>query len=246
MRNETKIGIIIGIIIAAAGVVYFAAKDSGKPADIPDTAIFEDTVPVKTNPVPEKKELVTDTPAEETKSSTEIAPVTPVVSVPEEEPAPAAAVEEESNIASIEQPQIQPQDDDQQFDDFSSDISTEGTKLTPATPAKQEVTNTKAADKTPVTAKKTSETEKAAVSEKTKTANDPLANLPAKYQDQINEPRYHIVSKGDSLYSISTEYFGTGKYWEAIYKVNKSVITNASSLRIGWRLRIPSPEEIEK
>jgi len=60
-------------------------------------------------------------------------------------------------------------------------------------------------------------------------------------------PRYHTVKKGDSLYRISESYYGTGIYWKEIFNANKrpkGPMRNSDTLQAGWKLRIPSPEEI--
>ena len=60
------------------------------------------------------------------------------------------------------------------------------------------------------------------------------------------EPRYYTVKAGDSLTQIAEMWYGSGKHWKVIQEANKSLITNPDNLRVGWRLRIPYPEEIAK
>lgn len=57
-------------------------------------------------------------------------------------------------------------------------------------------------------------------------------------------PRYYTVKKGDTLYKISKNVYGEGKHWKAIYQANKNVITNPSALQLGWKLKLPRPEEL--
>ena len=70
--------------------------------------------------------------------------------------------------------------------------------------------------------------------------------IPVEPAPDENAPRYYTVKKGDSLYNISEKYFGQGRYANAIYEANKDVIDDPDSLKVGWKLRIPSPEELLK
>jgi hypothetical protein len=51
--------------------------------------------------------------------------------------------------------------------------------------------------------------------------------------------RQHIVAKGETLYSISKRYYGTGNRWREIYLANRSVMTSETDLKVGTRLLIP-------
>jgi nucleoid-associated protein YgaU len=51
----------------------------------------------------------------------------------------------------------------------------------------------------------------------------------------------HTVASGDTLSSISTKYYGSGKHWNKIYASNKSLIgTDPGNLKVGQKLTIPS------
>ena len=61
------------------------------------------------------------------------------------------------------------------------------------------------------------------------------------------EPRYHVVQKGESLYTISEQYYGQGnqtKGTKAIQQANPERIKDINTIHPGWRLRIPYPEDI--
>ncbi len=58
--------------------------------------------------------------------------------------------------------------------------------------------------------------------------------------------RYYTVVKGDTLYKIAESYYGQGKYGNIIYQANRSIIKNPNILKPGWKLRIPYPSEIAK
>lgn len=51
--------------------------------------------------------------------------------------------------------------------------------------------------------------------------------------------RRHIVTRGETLYSISKRYYGSGKRWREIYLANRSVMTSETDLKVGTRLVIP-------
>ncbi|MDR2929300.1 MAG: LysM peptidoglycan-binding domain-containing protein [Propionibacteriaceae bacterium] len=56
-------------------------------------------------------------------------------------------------------------------------------------------------------------------------------------------PTKHIVTPGDSLWSIAEQAYGDGEQWWRIAQANPDVLTDtADMLRAGWTLQIPSPE----
>jgi len=77
-----------------------------------------------------------------------------------------------------------------------------------------------------------------AVKEFTKSAS------PVVVETEIRPERYHTVVKGDSLSEIAEIYYGQGKHWKIIYRANRNLIQNPDYLGIGWKLRIPYPNEV--
>jgi LysM repeat protein len=53
------------------------------------------------------------------------------------------------------------------------------------------------------------------------------------------EPRNYTVVAGDSLYGISSKLYGTPKYYERIYELNRDRIRDPNTLQIGINLRLP-------
>lgn len=51
--------------------------------------------------------------------------------------------------------------------------------------------------------------------------------------------RTYEVQRGDSLSSISTQFYGDAQQWRRIYDANRNVLPNPNSLRDGQRLVIP-------
>lgn len=52
-------------------------------------------------------------------------------------------------------------------------------------------------------------------------------------------PRVHIVKAGQTLMSISMQYYGTTDGWKRILDANADIISNANQIREGMRLLIP-------
>jgi len=66
-------------------------------------------------------------------------------------------------------------------------------------------------------------------------------------QTKKRSNKYHIVGKEETLTTLSLQYFGTPKYWEAIYNANKDVIPDKRHLSPGTKLIIPAKnEDLEK
>jgi nucleoid-associated protein YgaU len=65
-------------------------------------------------------------------------------------------------------------------------------------------------------------------------------------EPEVLKPRYHTVAQGDSLYTIAEQYYGHGKFSNAIFEANRTIIKDPDKLQAGWKLRIPYPDEIVK
>ena len=75
-------------------------------------------------------------------------------------------------------------------------------------------------------------------------APEPVVEEPVEDEPDVREPRYHVVEKGQTLSEIAEVYYGQGKFWRVINEANKDIITNPDKLKVGWKLRIPYPEEV--
>lgn len=51
--------------------------------------------------------------------------------------------------------------------------------------------------------------------------------------------RIHVVRQGDTLYRLSTQYYGSGRRWREIYEANRDVMNSETDLKIGMQLKIP-------
>ncbi|MHC4183562.1 MAG: LysM peptidoglycan-binding domain-containing protein [Planctomycetota bacterium] len=56
---------------------------------------------------------------------------------------------------------------------------------------------------------------------------------------EFTTAKTHIVSHGDTLYSIAKQYYGNSAMWEKIYKANEDNIIDKRLLEIGQTLIIP-------
>ena len=59
-------------------------------------------------------------------------------------------------------------------------------------------------------------------------------------QEQSGPAGTYTVKSGDCLWSISQQFYGTGRQWTVIYEANKTIIKNADSIQIGQVLVIPA------
>lgn len=53
------------------------------------------------------------------------------------------------------------------------------------------------------------------------------------------EPRNYTVVPGDTLYGISVKVFGTPRYYEKIYELNRDRIRDPNTLQVGINLKLP-------
>ena len=69
----------------------------------------------------------------------------------------------------------------------------------------------------------------------------PLAvtRSPAEEQQTGKSVRFHIVERGETLSSISYQYYGNPGEWRKIYSANSDVIKDANKVKAGTRLIIP-------
>ncbi len=59
------------------------------------------------------------------------------------------------------------------------------------------------------------------------------------YNTSGPEGRTHVVKKGETLSSISRQYYGNPSDWKRIYDANRNRIKNRDQIRVGQRLIIP-------
>ena len=57
--------------------------------------------------------------------------------------------------------------------------------------------------------------------------------------EKIATTRFHIVQRGETLSSISQQYYGSAHRWQKIVEANKDVIPDANKISAGTKLIIP-------
>jgi len=69
----------------------------------------------------------------------------------------------------------------------------------------------------------------------------PLAvtRSPSEEQQTAKSVRFHIVQRGETLSSISYQYYGNSSEWRKIYTANSNIIKDASRVKAGTKLIVP-------
>ncbi len=68
-------------------------------------------------------------------------------------------------------------------------------------------------------------------------ASEPASIAPKSQEG--TDTRYHVVSKGDTLTSISRHFYGTAQRWHEVYDANKAILADQNRLKVGLVLVIP-------
>jgi len=78
---------------------------------------------------------------------------------------------------------------------------------------------------------------------------DPTIDADAAKQDveaaEINmtsEFQTYTVQKGDTLWKISRQFYGSGKDWRKIFQANQDAISNPDKIKSGIEIRIPASQ----
>lgn len=58
--------------------------------------------------------------------------------------------------------------------------------------------------------------------------------------DLENEPTFHTVEKGDTLWAIAEKTMGNGAHYTKIFEANKPMLSDPDKIYPGQNLRIPS------
>ena len=69
---------------------------------------------------------------------------------------------------------------------------------------------------------------------------------PSAPNDLFPISRSYVVQAGDSFWSISERFYGTGSYYQALAEYNRSLNPRLDQLRVGNQLMIPSQEELRR
>jgi nucleoid-associated protein YgaU len=55
----------------------------------------------------------------------------------------------------------------------------------------------------------------------------------------------HVVARGENFFSIAQQYYGSGRFYPALWKANSDQVPAPEKLRVGQTIRIPPPEALD-
>jgi len=61
-----------------------------------------------------------------------------------------------------------------------------------------------------------------------------------KASTSAEEPKFHTVEKGDTLWAVSDKAYGNGKHYNVIFEANKPMLSHPDKIYPGQVLRIPA------
>jgi nucleoid-associated protein YgaU len=56
----------------------------------------------------------------------------------------------------------------------------------------------------------------------------------------------HVVARGENFFSIAQQYYGSGRFYRALWKANSDQVPAPEKLRVGQTIRIPPPEALDR
>jgi nucleoid-associated protein YgaU len=60
------------------------------------------------------------------------------------------------------------------------------------------------------------------------------------------EPTPHVVRTGENFWTISRDYYGSGRFYKALWKANSDQVPAPEKLRVNQTIRIPPPEALDR
>jgi len=60
--------------------------------------------------------------------------------------------------------------------------------------------------------------------------------------DPVAQPTYHVITKGETLWAISSKYLGKGNRYMEIFEANREVILDPDKIFVGQTILIPSDD----
>ena len=60
------------------------------------------------------------------------------------------------------------------------------------------------------------------------------------------DPMPHRVQSGENFWTISRLYYGSGRFYKALWKANSDQVPAPEQLRVGQTIRVPPPEELDR
>ncbi|MHC5543293.1 LysM peptidoglycan-binding domain-containing protein, partial [Singulisphaera rosea] len=76
-----------------------------------------------------------------------------------------------------------------------------------------------------------------------------ITDMPSPGQ-KVSEPQVesepHVVVSGENFWTISKDYYGSGRYYKALWKANNQLVSAPEKLAVGMTVRIPPPESLDR
>lgn len=60
------------------------------------------------------------------------------------------------------------------------------------------------------------------------------------------EPITHVVRRGENFWTIARKYYGSGRFYRALWRANLDVAPRIDELYVGTRLILPAPEDLDR
>ncbi|HEV3168356.1 MAG TPA: LysM peptidoglycan-binding domain-containing protein [Isosphaeraceae bacterium] len=64
--------------------------------------------------------------------------------------------------------------------------------------------------------------------------------------DDAIDPVEHVVQSGENFWSISQLYYGSGRYYKALWAANRDRVAAPDKLRVTQSIRVPPPEALDR
>jgi nucleoid-associated protein YgaU len=77
------------------------------------------------------------------------------------------------------------------------------------------------------------------------TIDDAPAPAGADEPDEV-ESVPHVVQSGENFWTIARLYYGSGRFYRALWKANSGLVPAPEKLRVGMTIRIPPPEALDR
>jgi hypothetical protein len=60
------------------------------------------------------------------------------------------------------------------------------------------------------------------------------------------EPVSHVVRRGENFWTISRHYYGSGRYYRALWRANVDTVPKVDELYVGSTILVPPPEHLDR
>lgn len=60
------------------------------------------------------------------------------------------------------------------------------------------------------------------------------------------EPVAHVVRRGENFWTIARHYYGSGRYYRALWRANREQVPEIEELYIGSSIIVPAPEDLDR